>query len=63
MVKHTRVTAASFAAVVLNALTGIAATLAGALLAQGGEVPFTEHVISTAADGALFVFAADVETR
>ncbi len=61
MVKHTRVTAASFAAVVLNALTGIAASPAGALPAQGGEVPFTEHVISTAAEMAESVFATDLD--
>ena len=78
--KHSRVTVASFAAVlnplavlsplvvlsplaVLGPLAGIAASLAGALPAQGGEVPFTERVISTAADGALFVFATDLETR
>jgi cysteine-rich repeat protein len=66
IVKHTRVTAASFAAVfnplaVLSPLAGIAASLAGALPARGAEVPFTERVISTAADGAVSVFATDVD--
>ncbi len=64
--KHTRVTAESYAAVssplaVLGPLAGIAASLAGALPARGGEVPFTEHVISTAADMASSVFATDVD--
>ncbi len=54
--KHSRVTAASFAAVLkplaaLSPLVGIAASLAGALPARGVDVPFTEHVISTTADG------------
>ncbi len=52
--KHSRVTAAWFAA-------GMAASLTGALPARGGEVPFTEHVISTAADNARSVFATDVD--
>ena len=43
--KHSRMTAGSFAGV-LSPLAGIAALLAGTLPAQGGEVPFTEHVIS-----------------
>ncbi len=47
IVKHSRVTAGSFAAV-LSPLAGIAASLAGALPARGVDVPFTEHVISTA---------------
>ncbi len=61
--KHTGVTAASFAALLnplaglrllamLGPLAGIVASLAGALPASGAEVPFTEHVISTTADGA-----------
>ena len=33
----------------------------GALPARGGEVLFTEHVISTAADAARSVFATDVD--
>ncbi len=70
--KHSRVTAASFAGVlnplaglsplaVLGPLAGIAACLTGALPARGGDVPFTEHVISTAANGASSVFATDVD--
>ncbi len=64
--KHGRVTATSFAAVlnplaVLGPLAGIAASLAGALPARGADVPFTEHVISTTADGATSVFATDVD--
>ena len=43
--KHRRMTAGSSAAV-LSPLAGIAALLAGALPAQGGDVPFTERVIS-----------------
>ncbi len=58
--KHRRVTAASFAAV-LSPLAGIAASLAGALPAPGGDVPFTEHVISTTADFAFSVFATDMD--
>ncbi len=70
--KHSRVTAASFAAVLtplaglrplaaLSPLVGIAASLAGALPARGVEVPFTERVISTAANGVYSVFATDVD--
>ena len=64
--KHSRVTAASFGAVlsplaVLGPLAGFAASLAGALPARGVEVPFTERVISTVADGARSVFATDVD--
>ena len=58
--KHSRITAAWFAAV-LSPLAGIAASLAGALPALGGDVPFAERVISTAADGARSVFATDVD--
>ena len=46
---------------VLRPLAGIAASLAGALPARGGEVPFTEHVISTTADFARSVFATDLD--
>ncbi len=49
----------SFAAV-LGPLAGIAASLAGTLPARGGDVPFTEHVISTTAGGAFSVFATDM---
>ena len=52
--KHTWVTAALFAA-------GIVASLAGLRPARGAEVPFTEHVISTVADVAFSVFAADLD--
>ena len=58
--KHSRVTAVSLAAV-LSPLAGIAASLAGALPARGADVPFREHVISTAANGATSVFATDVD--
>ncbi len=40
---------------------GIAASLTEALPAWGVDVPFTERVISTAADGALSVFATDLD--
>ena len=46
---------------VLSPLAGIAATLTGALPARGAEVPFTERVISTTANGAASVFATDVD--
>ena len=65
--KHSRVTAGSFAAALkpqaalLIPLAGLAASLAGALPARGQEVPFTEHVISTTADGAWSVFATDLD--
>ena len=64
--KHSRVRVPSFAAVLsplaaLSPLAGIAASLAGALPAQGGEVPFTEHVISTAAAMPESVFAMDLD--
>ncbi len=39
----------------------MAASLAGALPAQGVEVPFPERVISTTADSAHSVFATDVD--
>ena len=42
-------TAASFAEV-LSPLAGFAVSLTGALPARGMDVPFTEHVISTAAN-------------
>ncbi len=58
--KHSTITAGSFAAV-LSPLVGIAALLAGTLPAQGGDVPFTEHVISTAANSAQSVFATDLD--
>ncbi len=60
MMKHSRVTASSFAAV-LSPLAVVAASLVGVLPALGGEVPFTEHVISTVADGANSVFATDLD--
>ncbi len=53
-------TAASFAAT-LSMLAGMAVGLATPLPARGGDVPFTEHVISTSANGAYSVFAADVD--
>ena len=72
--KHSRMTAAPFAAVLnplpeLSPLAGIAACLAGAtgglsasaLPAWGMEVPFTEQVISTTAERAYSVFATDVD--
>ena len=70
--KHSRVTAGSFAALltplaglrplaVLTPLVGLGASLAGALPARGGDVPFTEHVISTTALNAQSVFATDVD--
>ena len=58
--KHGRITAGSFAAV-LSPLAGIAASLTGALPASGGNVLFTERVISTSADGASSVRAADLD--
>ena len=54
-----RMTAGSLAAV-MSPLAGIAALLAVALPAQGLDVTFTEHVISTTADSTFFVFATDV---
>ncbi len=51
--EHSRITAGS--------LAGIAALLAGTLLAQGADVPFTERVISTTADFTRSVFAKDVD--
>ena len=70
--KPTGVTAGSFAAVLnplavlrplalLGPLAGIVASLAGALPALGVDVPFTERVISTTANGAVSVFATDVD--
>ncbi len=58
--------AASFAAVLrplagLSPLVGLAAWLAGPLPARGVDVPFTERVISTTADGAFSVFATDLD--
>ena len=44
-----------------DAAAGIAVGLAGPLPARGVDVPFTERVISTAADGAISVFATDVD--
>ena len=58
--KQSRVTAVSSAAV-LSPLAAIAAWLAGPLPAWGGEVPFTERVISTTAHGAYCIFAADLD--
>ncbi len=58
--KHTRMTAGSLAAV-LSPLAGIAASLAGALPARGVDGPFTERVISTTANGAISVFATDLD--
>jgi len=72
-VKHIRVTAGLFVAVlkplaVLGPIAGVAAGLAcatgglsaSAMPTRGVEVPFTERVILTAADGARSVFATDV---
>ncbi|UCC32643.1 MAG: VCBS repeat-containing protein [Phycisphaerales bacterium] len=56
--KHSRVTAASFAAA-LSPLAGIAASLTGTVAARGMDVPFTEQVISTAAGNPVSVFATD----
>ena len=63
--KQSRVTAASFAAVLnplagLSPVAGIGAWLVGALPARGVEVPFTEQLISTAAISAASVFATDM---
>ena len=58
--KHTGGLAASLA-VVLTRLAVIAASLTGSLLVRGVEVPFTEHVISVAAEEAFSVFATDVD--
>ena len=58
--KHIRVRVASFTAV-LSPLAVLVASLAGALPAFAGEVPFTEHVISTTANGAASVFATDLD--
>ncbi len=65
-VKHIRMTAASFAAVfsplaVLSPLVALAVSLAWALPALGGDLDFTERVISTTAGGARSVFATDVD--
>ncbi len=64
--KHSRMKAASFAAVLwplagLSPLAGLAAWLVGPPPARGVDVPFTEHVISTTADGAESVFATDLD--
>ena len=64
--KHSRVTAGSFAGVlsplaVLGPLAGMAASLAAALPAHGGDIPFTEHVISSNADSARTVLALDMD--
>ncbi len=58
--KCTSVSAASFAAA-SGPLVCIVVSLTCALPAQAEEVPFTEHVISTTADGAVSVFATDVD--
>ena len=52
--QHNRMAAVSFAA-------GIAVWLVGPLPIQGEHVTFAERVISTTADGAHSVFAADVD--
>ncbi len=57
---HIRMTARSFAAV-LRSLVGIAALLAGTTPAESGDTPFTERVISTAAERAFSVFATDLD--
>jgi len=59
MVKHTKITAASLAAV-LSPLAGLAA-LTAALPARGVDRHFAERVISTTASGAGSVFATDVD--
>ncbi|MCH7840765.1 MAG: hypothetical protein IID38_11100, partial [Planctomycetes bacterium] len=65
--KYSRVTPGSFLALlgplgVLSPLAAFAASLAGALLARGVDVHFTERVISTSADGVNSVFATDLDT-
>ena len=64
--KYSRVTPGSFLALlgplgVLSPLAAFAASLAGALLARGVDVHFTERVISTSADGVYSVFATDLD--
>jgi len=46
---------------VLSPLAGFAAWLAEPLPARGGDVPFTERVISTTADAPFYVFATDLD--
>ncbi len=58
--KRSRVTAASFATVLIP-LAGIVASLTSPLPARGADVQFTERVISTAANGASSVFATDLD--
>ena len=63
---HRKVLSGSFTEVIsplatLSPLVGIAAILVGALPASGGDVPFTERVISTTADRARSVFATDLD--
>ncbi len=61
IVKHTGVSAASFAAV-LWPLVSIVVSLTAVLPARGEEVPFfAERVISTATNEVLSVFATDVD--
>ena len=58
--KQGRVTSGSLA-LVFSPLAGIVVSLTGALPARGADVPFTERVISTSADGARSVFATDLD--
>ena len=58
--KYPKARATAFAAV-LNPLVGVAVWLAGPLPVRGVDVPFTERVISTTADGAWSVFATDMD--
>ncbi len=58
--KHTRITASACVAI-LSPLACVVTSLAGALPAMAWDVPFTEHVISTTADGTLTVFATDLD--
>ena len=58
--KQSRVSAASFAAV-LSPIAGSAAGLRGALPTRCADVQFTERVISIAANFAFSVFATDLD--
>ena len=60
MMNYSRMTAGSFVAV-LSPLAGLVAGLAGASPARGGEVLFTEQVISLTANFAVSVFATDLD--
>ncbi len=60
MVKHTRLTTASLAAL-LSPLARLSASLTGALPALGVAPVLVEQGISTNADGAFSVFATDLD--